>query len=96
MSRTAAAGLVVALVLAGTAPELATPMCYGAKSGVTYGFGFTLGDDYTEDEQSQFDLMRLRRAGVDTDRVERWNGCLRAFVEGGMRFFDPETLEEVF
>ena len=94
MSKPVLAGLAVAAVLASAGTALATPMCYGVRLGVTYGF--QLGEDFTEDERSQFDLMRLRQAGVDTDRVERWNGCLRAFVEGGMRFFDPETLEEVY
>jgi hypothetical protein len=40
--------------------------------------------------------MRLKQAGIDAERVETWNGCLRVFTPDGMRFFDPDTLEEVF
>ena len=52
------------------------------------------------DQQNQFDLMRLRRAGVDAASVERWNGCLRAFVRNGgggqsMQFYDPRTLQRL-
>jgi hypothetical protein len=45
--------------------------------------------------------MELNQQGVDATRVEKWNGCLRAFVRqpgGGeiMQFFDPQTLRQVF
>jgi hypothetical protein len=50
--------------------------------------------------QKEFDLMRLREAGVNASSVERWNGCLRAFVPrpgGGeaMEFYDPATLRRL-
>lgn len=50
--------------------------------------------------QKELDLQRLRSAGVDANSVERWNGCLRAFVAnpgGGesMEFYDPSTLRRL-
>ena len=68
--------------------------------GVVVTFGVQIGEPYTEQELNEFDLMRLRQEGVDATRVERWNGCIRAFVrkpEGGeeMQFFDPNTFERV-
>ncbi|MDB5473044.1 MAG: hypothetical protein JWP99_347 [Devosia sp.] len=55
----------------------------------------------TDDElQQRIDTQRLREIGVPARSVERWNGCLRAFVEtasGGqiMEFYDPVTLRRV-
>lgn len=52
-------------------------------------------------EQALDDAKRdLRRRGVNTERVEIWGGCLRAFVklpDGRTvnRFFDPWTLQPV-
>jgi hypothetical protein len=91
------ASLVVAL--AGTAPAYAL-MCNDSRESFEFNFGFHIGEPYTERELNSIDLMRLRRIGVDTDRVERWSGCIRAFVNlpgGGqeMWFFDPRTLERV-
>ena len=52
------------------------------------------------DLQKEFDLQRLREVGVYANSVERWNGCLRAFVPsstGGetMQFYDPATLRRL-
>jgi len=64
---------------------------------ITTGNGFFKHDAYA---QNEFDLQRLRRIGVEATSVERWNGCLRAFVRtasGGstMEFYDPGTLRRV-
>ena len=105
MIKSLAATSALALVLAAT-PALATPMCHGG--GFEYGgyIGFNgnsiLGgpdpdeDAFNEEDRAEIDELRLRSVGIDTNRVERWNGCLRAFTPDGMRFFDPGTLQEVF
>jgi hypothetical protein len=50
--------------------------------------------------QNRMDTQRLREIGVPARSVERWNGCMRAFVEtadGGqkMEFYDPATLRRL-
>lgn len=50
--------------------------------------------------QAQMDKQRLREIGVPARSVERWSGCMRAFVEtpdGGqiMEFYDPVTLRKL-
>jgi hypothetical protein len=55
----------------------------------------------TTDINQNVDLIRLQLqgAGYDVDRVEEWNGCVRAYVEdangGGQHtaYFDPDTLQ---
>jgi len=47
--------------------------------------------------QEALDKQRLREVGVVASSVERWNGCLRAFIEGpdghkSMQLYDPATL----
>lgn len=79
----------------------AAPFCDGAFDRSHVEFGFFFGDDYSEDDRNTYDLMHLRQRGVDATRVERWNGCIRAFVRvpgGGeaMQFFEPGTYREVF
>ncbi len=53
-----------------------------------------------EELQDRMDTQRLREIGVPARSVERWNGCMRAFVEtadGGqiMEFYDPVTLRRL-
>ncbi|HEY8593793.1 MAG TPA: hypothetical protein VIL84_00995 [Devosiaceae bacterium] len=48
----------------------------------------------------EYSLTQLRLRGVNTDRVEVWGGCLRAFVKTTdgrtvNRFFDPTTFAPV-
>ena len=91
-----------AVALAGllsTSPAFAL---FCTNSGPGLGFEFTLGSKGLKpnpNAQEDFDLMRLRRAGVDATMVERWNGCLRAFVRTGngirMQFYDPATLNRL-
>lgn len=50
--------------------------------------------------QSRMDTQRLREIGVQAKSVERWNGCMRAFVETAdgrniMEFYDPATLRKL-
>lgn len=67
--------------------------------GAVVEFGVHLGEEYTEAEENNFDLMELRRRGVDATAVERWSGCIRAYVRTAtgeeMQFFDPDTFERV-
>ncbi|MCW5722281.1 MAG: hypothetical protein KIS86_14160 [Devosia sp.] len=95
MKRLVAAGFVV---LALPLPASAVPYCTG--SGVSFSFGFSVGR-FSESEVNEFNLMQLRRMGVDATAAEKWNGCIRAFVRkpgGGeeMQFFDPNTFQRVY
>lgn len=98
MTRIAAA-LVLTLVFAGAA-QASTTQCLTRQPGVSISFGFSIGKSFTETELNAFNLMRLRRMGVDATRAEMWGGCIRAFVRkpgGGeeMQFFHPDTFEPV-
>ena len=60
------------------------------------------GGELVVDREAQElqDKQRLREVGVLASAVERWNGCMQAFVElpdgtRGMQFFDPLTLRQV-
>jgi hypothetical protein len=91
--------LAAGFLLAAASPAMAAPFCSG--SGVTFSFGFRIGEEMTEREKANLAMIQLRREGVDTDRVEFWNGCLRAFVQqpgGGetMEYYDPHTFERVY
>ncbi len=93
--------LAIGLIGLMIGPALAVPFCTETGSGVVVSFGFGIGGKYTESERNAFDLMRLRRAGVDANATERWGGCIRAFVRkpgGGetMEFYHPDTLTQVF
>ncbi len=90
------ATLVVLLAAASAAPALAAPFCTDDRPGMSFSF---TGRGYTESEINDLDLTRLRQMGVDATRVERWNGCIRAFVRNGsgeeMQFFDPNNFRRV-
>jgi len=50
--------------------------------------------------QDRMDTRRLREIGVEAQSVERWNGCMRAFVKTPdgrniMEFYDPVTLRKL-
>jgi hypothetical protein len=64
------------------------------------GIGGNLGFSTDDDTQDQFDIARLRDVGVHANSVERWNGCIRAYVDNGtggqtMEFYDPATLRRL-
>ena len=90
----ALAGLVAALAT----PALADPNCLTTGGpGLHVEFGIRVGGEYTEAEQAQFDKMRLRRAGIDADTVERtWLGCFKVTRRMAGRwiteYYDPKTL----
>jgi len=68
--------------------------------GISFSRSSMLGGRYDEQTRDQFDEMRLKQDGVDVASVDRWNGCIRAFVrkpEGGqeMQYFDPRTYKRV-
>ena len=84
-----------------TLPAAAVPFCHGGSSGLHFGFGMSFGERLSQRDIDEFDLMRLRQLGVDASSVERWNGCIRAFVRkpgGGeeMQFFDPNSYRRVY
>ena len=88
----------IVLLLTGT--SFAAPFCDGSSEGMQITLGFSIGGKYSEEERNSFDMMHLRQMGVDATRVERWNGCIRAFVRkpgGGeeMQFFEPGSLLRV-
>jgi hypothetical protein len=51
------------------------------------------------DANPQRYIAALRDRGVITNRVEDWNGCVRAYVETPsgthMQYYDPETFARV-
>jgi len=92
-----ALGFVV--LLSGNA--MAAPFCDGAFESGRVEFGFSIGNKMSTEDRNDFDLMHLRQRGIDATRVERWNGCIRAFVRkpgGGeeMQFFEPGTYRQVY
>lgn len=92
-----ALGFVV--LLSGNA--VAAPFCDGAFESGRVEFGFSFGGKMSTEDRNDFDLMHLRQRGIDATRVERWNGCIRAFVRkpgGGeeMQFFEPGTYRQVY
>ncbi|MBD8065598.1 hypothetical protein IC608_08930 [Devosia sp. PTR5] len=92
--RVLAAALILATVPA--LPVQALQYCTDGRPGLNFSFGFSFGGRMTENDRNEFDLMQLQRLGVAATRVERWNGCIRAFVRkpgGGeeMQYFDPNS-----
>jgi hypothetical protein len=73
----------------------------GPSAGVDFDFSVGTGFFTSEsDLQKDFDIARLRDIGVYANSVERWNGCIRAFVDNGnggqtMEFYDPATLRRL-
>lgn len=70
----------------------------GIDFQVSSGNGLFKSTD--DSAQQQFDIARLRDIGVYANSVERWNGCIRAFVPNGsggqsMEFYDPATLRRL-
>jgi len=98
MLRSIASALIV-LALCGTA-QASTAQCLVPRPGVSISFGATLGESFSESDQNQFNLMRLRRMGVDATRAEMWGGCIRAYVRTPsgeeMQFFHPQSFERVY
>jgi hypothetical protein len=101
MIRLAAAALLsIALT---SAAHASSAQCLVSRPGLTVTFGVTIGvgEEFSESDQNEFNLMRLRQMGVDASRAEMWGGCIRAFVPkpgGGeeMQFFHPDTFERVY
>lgn len=95
-------GLAAALVLlSGSSLAGSVPFCPNPEPGLFIEFGFAIGEEMTEAEENKFYLMRLQAMGIDAMAVERWNGCLRAFVRNvgrngqHMEYYDPRTLQRV-
>ena len=92
--------LFTAIALGAAATPAFALFCQDDRGPVTITLGLQIGDDYDESERNDLDLMQLRQRGVDASSVERWNGCIRAFVrkpEGGeeMQYFEPHSFERV-
>lgn len=92
---------VLALGLMLTGAAQAAGSCYTTSAGSDLSWTGSIDGPFTPEERDTFDLMRLRQDGVDATKVERWAGCIRAYVrkaDGGeeMQFFDPDTYQRVF
>lgn len=90
----------LAFGLALTTSAHAVASCYAYSPGIHVSSGFSIGGSFTQDDRDNFNMMQLRKMGVDATRVEMWGGCVRAFVRkpgGGeeMQFFHPDTLQPV-
>jgi hypothetical protein len=92
--------LSLACMLAIATPALAAG-CYDVGSGPSISFEFHFGDEFSEDDRTEFLLMELQRRGVDATSAEIWGGCVRAFVRDSdgsgvhMEYFNSRTLEPV-
>jgi hypothetical protein len=86
--------LVCGLIALPAVPAYAAvTYCPDSRIGLNYA-------GYSEDDILDYQLDQLRLRGVDATRVEKWNGCLRAFVRqpgGGeiMEFYDPHSYRRV-
>lgn len=96
--RVAAMGLVASMVAAPMPAWAAFCANEGPQAPLTVVDDNGVGK-LVVDVQAQADLdrRRLREVGVPVVNTERWNGCIRAFVEdaGGGRsmvLFDPVSL----
>jgi len=82
-----------------SAPAAGAPNCDVPAPGAHISFGFSIGE-FSESDRNDFNLMRLRRMGVDATRAEMWGGCIRAYVRTPsgeeMQFFHPDTFERVY
>ena len=94
--------LMLTLALVGTA-QASSAQCLVSRPGVSISLGVTIGvgEEFTESDKNEFNLMQLRRMGVDATAAEMWGGCIRAFVRkpgGGeeMQFFHPDSFERVY
>lgn len=90
---------IAVLVAAATSPALAYPNCLsGGGFSVSIGAGF---GELSEADAARFDLMRLRRRGIDAQTAERtWLDCLKVTrIENGSwvtEYYDPRTYEQVY
>lgn len=94
---------VLALLAVTSVPALAAPFCVDNRTSVsiTMGFGDKFDRNAEERSLNDSDLRTLQRMGVDATSVERWNGCIRAFVRNAdgsqsMAYFDPNTMKQVW
>ena len=97
--------LAAPFALALASPAMAVGFCNDHSGGFSIvngkvTAGFHIGEEYTEEEQGLLDQIQLRRMGVEATRVERWNGCLRAWVKGDdgsehQQFFDPNNYDRL-
>lgn len=86
---------VATVLVALSAPAMAAPFCTDDSIGLVVAFG----ENYTDKDRETFDEMNLRQLGYDVTRVERWNGCIRAWVRVDgreeMQFFQPGSYRPV-
>lgn len=92
------------LLLAMAAPAMAAPYCIDNRGGLSITIDrepdLFLRGNSREDDLNEADQSQLQQLGIDATRVERWNGCIRAYVrqpDGGqkMEFYDPNTMRRV-
>lgn len=94
--------LILLLVAALATPAAAAsyPNCRGGGApGLSVHIGVSVGGEFSEDELEDFDRMRLRRAGIDADTVDRtFLGCLKVtrFEQGRWvtEYYNPDTLQQ--
>ena len=100
MTRTWLLALPFALALSSPAYAISCDSPDGIRFGLGISGGFHIGEPYTEEELNLFDQMALKRRGIEATRVERWNGCLRAWVKDAdgrerQQFFDPQSYDRL-
>ena len=90
---------IASMLVLTTAPALADPNCLmSGGPGLRVSIGIGTGT-FSERERAEFDVMRLRRHGIDADTAERtWLGCIKVTRREAGRwvteYYDPQTLEQ--
>jgi hypothetical protein len=96
-------GFAALLLGFAASPALAVPFCTSYYGGASFQLGIgdsSFGRDTAEQDRISADTMRLRRAGVDVESLDYWNGCIRAWVRQANgrvseEFYDPASLRRV-
>ena len=88
----------LALALTPVTAAMAVPTCENLQFQDYYKerFGKPF---FSQEHQARFIERQLIQRGIEASNTRFWNGCVQTFVrENGhttMRFYDPDTLDEV-
>lgn len=104
MNRKSVFAIATLALLGSAVPAMAAPFCSDRNPSTSsrfYDEDRSFGGMSREQEALEDHARNLRRNGIDTHQVERWNGCLRAFVRlpdgtQTMQYFDPNNYRQVF
>ena len=91
---------VLGITLLTTMPSFAV-LCHDTGSVMSFEYDDNGVLKINEADRNEFDKTMLRERGVDAVRVERWGGCVRAYVRlpdgtQEMQFFNPGSYSRVY